>query len=184
MDRTGLFKSSGIAIGIMIGLVLCVILFKYMNKDRKIMTKYDERQIIARGKAYMYGFWAMIIAATAVMLLDMAGIVIASSLTKYFFILFVGMIAQITYSIKHDAYFGINNNKKRFAIICIAAAICNLLGVIGPIVGGEFIKDGMISDSGTNLLCFILMVTVGVELFIKSRKENAENASEESGDDE
>ena len=117
----------------MVGLLLCVILFKFMNKDRKIVTKYDERQIIARGKAYM---------------------------------------------------FGINNNKKRFAIICIAAAICNLLGVIGPIVGGEFIKDGMISDSGTNLLCFILMVTVGVELFIKSRRENAEEAPDESGDDE
>ena len=184
MDRTGIFKSSGIAIGIFVGLVICVILFRYMNKDKKILTKYDERQIVARGKAYMYGFWAIVIAATIVMLLDMAGIVIASSLTKYFFILFVGMIAQITYSIWHDAYYGINTNRKRFAVICIVAAICNLLGAIGPMIGGEFIKDGVVSDSGTNLLCFILMVTVGVELFIKSRKENTENGSEESGDDE
>ena len=34
----------GVVFGIMVGLVICVGLFKFANKDNKIKSQYDERQ--------------------------------------------------------------------------------------------------------------------------------------------
>ncbi len=182
MDKLGIFKASGITAGIIVGLIICIFLFRYMNKDKKVMTKYDERQEMARGKAYKYGFWASMIAAAFVMLLDISMITLASSFTKYFFIMFVGIIAQVTYSIWNDAYYGINTNKKRLIVICIVAGISNLLNVVATIMGGQFIVDGIVSDAGANALCCILLLYAGVLLIIKDRKDGNSAEIEKSED--
>ncbi len=182
MEKAGIFRASGLTAGLVVGLIICVFLFKYMNKDKKILTKYDERQEMARGRAYKYGFWATMAAAAVVMITDVAGISLASSFTKYFFIVFVGILVQISYSIWNDAYLGVNTNKKRLMIICILAGLFNLLGVIGSIKGGQFIVDGVVSDFGSNLMCCILLMLAGIELLIKDRLDKKHEAVEESGD--
>ena len=65
-------KAVGLSLGIIVGLIICIFVFKFANKDKKILTKYDERQQVARGKAYMYGFWAMMIATAVAMLLSLS----------------------------------------------------------------------------------------------------------------
>ena len=37
-------KGIGFITGLIVGLILVVILFKYANTDKKIKTEYDERQ--------------------------------------------------------------------------------------------------------------------------------------------
>ncbi len=182
MDKLGIFKASVIAFGIIVGLIICIFLFRYMNRDKKVITKYDERQEMARGKAYKYGFWASMIAAAVVMTLDIAGIEVASSFTKYFFIMFVGILVQVTISILNDAYYGINTNKKRLIVICIVAGIINLFSVVANILGGMFIVDGIVSDSGANALCCILMLYAGILLIIKDMKDRNSGSLEESED--
>ena len=36
------YRSLGLVMGIVVGLIICVVLFKFFNKDNKIKTKYDE----------------------------------------------------------------------------------------------------------------------------------------------
>ena len=175
-------KAVGLSVGIIVGLIVCVFAFRFANRDKKIFTKYDERQQAARGKAYMYGFWATIIATAIVIILDVSGLTVANRFTEGFFIIFAGIIAQISYSIFHDAYYGINTNKRRFLVVCIIAGLCNLLGVIGPVKGGTFIEDGVVSDAGTNLLCVIMLFVMAIELFIKDRIDSKKAVEEESGD--
>ncbi len=182
MDSFSLGKSVGVLTGIIVGLIICVILFKFMNKDKKIMTKYDERQKAVRGKGYMYGFWGSMGAAAIVMCLDVGGISFANRFSTDFFIIFVGILVQVSYCIWNDGYFGVNNDKKRLYIISIAAAICNLLAVIGNIKGGTFIVDGVLSDSATNLMCFILFIVIGIELMIKDSVDKRSETVEESED--
>ena len=182
MEAYNIGKAVGLATGIIVGLICCFFVFKYMNKDKKLLTKYDERQQAARGRAYMYGFWAVMIATAVVIIAETAGIFPVAALTRGFFIIFVGIIVQVSYSIFNDAYYGINTNKKRFMIVCIIAGLCNLLGVIGSIKGGNFIEDGVLTDAGTNLLCVILMFTVAVELLIKDRIDSKKSIEEESED--
>ena len=167
MDSYSIGKSVGIATGIIFGLLVCVILFKFMNRDKSIKTKYDERQEAVRGRGYMYGFWGCMIGAALVMIADCGGFAIANRFVMDFFIVFVGMIVQVTYCIWNDGYYGINTNKKRFYIISIAASLCNLLAVVGNIKGGQFIIEGVIQDAGVNLMCVILFLVIGVELIIK-----------------
>jgi hypothetical protein len=182
MDKLSIFRATGLAVGLVVGIIICVIVFRYMNKDKKVITKYDERQEVTRGRAYKYAFWASMGAAALVMIMEVAGVSLASSFTKYFFIVFVGIIVHVAYSIWNDAYVGINTNKKRFMIVCILAGLANLLGVIGNIKGGTFIVDGMVSDAGSNLLCVILMAFAGIELFIKDRMDKDQEVVEESED--
>ena len=52
-----ILASAGLAFGVMVGLIICVILFKIANSDKKVMTQYDERQEAVRGKAYRYAFY-------------------------------------------------------------------------------------------------------------------------------
>ncbi len=184
MESLNIFKASGVVCGVIVGLIICVVLFKFMNRDKKIFTKYDERQTVARGKAYMYGFWATMIAVLIIIVLDTANITVANRFTTDFFAVFVGIIVQVTYSIWNDAYYGINTNKKRFIIVSIAAGLFNLLPVIGSIRGGNFIENGVVSDFGTNLLVCLLLIVIGVELFIKDRIDSSKVSVEESEDDE
>ena len=53
-------RSAGLAIGLFVGLIICVVIFKYWNKDGKIKTQYDEMQELVRGRAYKYAFWTLV----------------------------------------------------------------------------------------------------------------------------
>ncbi len=181
MEAYSVGKAVGLAAGLLVGVIVSIFAIRYMNRDSKLRTKYDERQEMARGRAYRYGFWGMMIATAVVIILDCAGIVLVSSFTKGFFIIFVGIIVQISYSIFNDAYYGLNTNKKRFMIICIIAGLANLVNVIGNIAGNTFIKDGIVSDAGTNLLCVIMLFVMAIEMFVKGKMD--ENAVTEESEE-
>ena len=168
-------RSVGVASGIIVGLIICIFLIKYMNRDKKLKTEYDERQEAVRGKGYTFGFWGCMAGAALVMILDCGGFEIANRFVMDFFIIFVGLIVQVTYCIWNDGYYGINTNRKRFYIISIIAALCNLLSVIGNIKGGSFIADGVLQDSGVNFLIVVLFIVIGVELIIKERIDHEES---------
>ena len=184
MDSYSVGKMAGLVTGILIGLIACIFLIKFMNKDNKLKTKYDERQEAVRGKGYMFGFWGCLIGACLVMVADCGGFAIANRFVMDFFIVFIGIITQVTYCIWNDGYYGINTNKKRFYIISIAVALVNLLAVFGNIKSGQFIVEEVVQDAGVNLLCFILFLVIGVELIVKEvidkRTETVEESSEES----
>ena len=56
-----IFKSAGVAVGIVFGLILAIALIMISNKNRKIKTEYDERQLRVRGDAYRYAFYTVVI---------------------------------------------------------------------------------------------------------------------------
>lgn len=168
-------RSVGVASGIIVGLIICIFLIKYMNRDNKLKTEYDERQEAVRGKGYTFGFWGCMAGAALVMILDCGGFEIANRFVMDFFIIFVGLIVQVTYCIWNDGYYGINTNRKRFYIISIIAVLLNLLSVIGNIKGGSFIVDGVLQDSGVNFLIVVLFIVIGVELIIKERIDHEES---------
>ena len=88
MDSYSIGKATGLAFGIAVGLLICVILFRYMNRDKKLRTKYDERQEAVRGKGYTFGFWGCMAGAALVMILDCGGFEIANRFVMDFFIIF------------------------------------------------------------------------------------------------
>ncbi len=67
MSEFSLAKMIGVASGIAVGLLI-VFLYRLFVVKKKCANEYDERQIIARGKAYKASFFTMLIGSTLVAL--------------------------------------------------------------------------------------------------------------------
>ena len=73
-DIMNIFKSTGVAVGLMVGLMIAVIIFKVANTNHKAKTEYDERQKEIRGKAYMYAFYTVVALECVMMIVDIGGV--------------------------------------------------------------------------------------------------------------
>lgn len=159
----------GLAIGITVGLIACIFVFKYMNKDKKMVTKYDEMQDIVRGRAYKYAFWVLLICIAILACLDVGGIDLPlERLVLYFVLIFISILVQTGYCIWNDAYIGINTNVKRFVIVAVVISAINLLSAFAAIKGGHMIVDGKLSTPFVNFLCAVLFLLIGIEIVIKN----------------
>ena len=163
-----IFRSAGFAIGVVIGLVLVVILFKVANKDHKIKTEYDERQKIIRGRAYMYSFYAVLIYEAVMILFDLANasFPIEGSILHFGAILF-GCMVLACYSIWTGVYWGLNNDRKKYAVIFVIVGIFNLVPVWAAYKSGELIENGRLGTPFVNLLVVIMMFILGAEMIVK-----------------
>ena len=56
-----IFALSGVAVGMMVGVIIIVALFKFANTNRAVKTEYDERQLVLRYKGYRVGFYTMLV---------------------------------------------------------------------------------------------------------------------------
>ena len=58
MEKLG--HMTGVAVGLMVGMIIVVFALKLIHKDGKMKTRYDEMQKINRGKAYAISFWTLL----------------------------------------------------------------------------------------------------------------------------
>ena len=157
------------ATGVVVGLIICAVIFKLMNKDGKMKTKYDEMQEIERGRGYKYGFWAIMIYEALMCVLTSGDLVLPfDGFTLHFCGILVGVVVQASYCIWNNAYIGLNTNGGRFAIFSVIIALCNFLLAGIAIAGGRMIVDGQLTSSFTNLLIGVLFIVIGIELFLKN----------------
>ncbi|MBR3306986.1 MAG: hypothetical protein IKI75_07025 [Lachnospiraceae bacterium] len=165
----------GAAVGIAVGLILVVIVLKAINKDGAVKTKYDERQLVARGNAYRYGFFSTIICCAILLVLDMDGD-ISSKLgyVSFFIPVMAGLIVQISYSIFSDAYVGQNTNMTKFIVIMTAISVFNLLVGLIPLVRGELLSEGKLTGPFINLTVGLLFIIVAAELLVKKAIDSRE----------
>lgn len=158
----------GIIAGIVVGLILVWVLLKVANKG-KSKTEYDERQLIGRGKGYKAGFVSMAITLGVLMLLDIGEIPLpVLKPVEYFIPVFVGLITAVSVFIFTDSYWGLNNDKGRYAIIFVAISAVNFLVPIVNIVFDRFLEDGKAGLSSVNLMCGILFIVIAIELLVKN----------------
>ncbi len=98
------YRSIGLATGVIVGLVLCGILFRYWNTDGRMRTKYDEMQEKARGKAYMYSFWTLAACETITSILSDFGVKLFSDpFTANLTCVLIAALVHATYSIWNNA---------------------------------------------------------------------------------
>lgn len=169
------YYALGVLVGVLVDLLLVVVFMKAINRDGKIKTEYDERQKEARGKGYMYGFWAIIIANALLFTFSNSFDMTVLGSTVYFMPILVGVIVQVTYCIFKDAYIGLNNNMTRFVIIMSIVTVFNLFVGVKAYLDGELIKQGTVSSAFVNVLCggifLILTIELGIKKILDSRAE-------------
>lgn len=157
----------GILVGIVVGLILTVIFMKSINRDGKLKTEYDERQKEARGRGYMYGFFATIITNGLLMVLSISCDIEVLGISLYFIPILIGIIAQVTYCVFNDAYVGLNNNMTRFFVGMTFITAFNFFVGIKALTDGELIVDGKFQGAFVNILCGSIFLILIVEMLIK-----------------
>ena len=143
----------GVATGVAVGLVLALIIVRTVNRDRKLRTEYDEMQKLARGQAYKYAFYAVMIYEALVCWLSMGIELPAEQSVIHFFGIFVGITVQACYCIWKDAYIGLNTNLKRYIILV-----------------GKFQLQTI------NLLCGLMFAAIGAVGLAKKLADREEDA--------
>ena len=162
------YASVGMAIGIMVGLVLCVILFKIANKDHKVKSQYDERQEMIKGRGYKYSFYTMMFCEVVVMLLEMSGVELPiESYLVHTIAILIGCLVLCIHSIWNGVYWGLNNDRKRYTAIIIFAVILNIIPLVGAIASDSLSGHGINSIPVLNVIVLIWMAIIGIAALAK-----------------
>lgn len=174
-------RIAGLAVGVIVGLVICIIAFHKMNKNGKVKTEYDERQNEIRGKGYRVGYWAEAIYFVILMILEMVEVNIpAEKMVVYFAGLVVGIVAMCCYCIWNGAYFGLNNDVKKWTIFFVFFTIFNLAIGFMSYIHGTLVVDGIVGAGAINLLCGFMLLIVLIVYLAKGIVDAKENTDEES----
>ena len=174
-------QATGLLIGVVLGLIIAAFLIRYMNRDRKWKTEYDEMQQRARGKAFCYAFYTVMILEAILIFVDLFGIRLPmTAAVTHFTLIVIGIVVLACYCIWHDAYVGLNTNMKRYTIIVVVAGAINLLAGIMAIANGTIWMNGQLQTPFINLLCAFMLIAISIVMTAK--KAAAER--EEAGDDQ
>ena len=161
-------RAVGVAVGILIGLVIAVLLVRFANKNKKYKTEYDERQLRVRGDAYRYAFYTMAVIEVILFILKLAEVSLpVHDAVLHIASVLIGCIVLCVYSIWKDAYWGINNNRKRYGVVMVVCGLLNLIPVVGAFAEGSMVQDGMITGPVINLMVCIMLLLIGFELLLK-----------------
>ena len=98
---------------------------------------------------------------------------------KLYFGIMVGVTAVVIHSIWNNAYWGINNNVKRYAVIFVLATLLNAFVSFMAYKEGRLYQDGMFQSATLNLLCTIMFILIGITIAIKAAVEKNREAEEE-----
>ena len=165
--------------GFIVGLLL-VVLVKFLFDRRKTEQKkgcdYDERQQLARGEAFKYGFFTLLawVVFTSVicedgmpqwcslLVLNMTGVGLA-------------LLVFGCYCIAKDAYMSLREKPLSMYIVTGVAGFSNL-GVALHHFGeqGGLFEDGKLGLSMVNLILGIVFILLFIAFFIKMRQNQEE----------
>lgn len=146
---------------------ICWGIFKSSNSDHKSKTQYDERQQVLRGRGYMIGFWTVLVYQTVLYVLECAG---ATLPVAPFSLGFLGAILAVTvmcvYDIWVGAYWGLNNDRKRYLIILGVFGVFSLIPVVAAAKMG-FVEHILQGPVLVNLGIGVMLITMFVTLLIR-----------------
>ena len=159
-----------------IGIVLLVLLIqKFSGKTRRT---FDERQIAARGVAYKWGFFSVMIYETAYSLLLALGIRFADEPTGPILGIFVGVAVFGATAAAKDAYTALDETPRSRFLWPIIGALWLFIGIM-KVLGGEAVRDGLLTLDSMQLFLGAAFLVIGVVDLIHRLKNRGSDGEEE-----
>ena len=81
----------------------------------------------------------------------------------------LGGMVLASYCVWKDAYWGLNNNLKRYAVVFLATAALNAIPLISSVKSGG--KLDLMDGPILNLICLVMLGVLGVEFLVKYLKD-------------
>ena len=164
----------GFATSLVIGLLIVFIAMIIRRKNKENWCKYDERQIMAQGKAYKYSFLFCIIYYSAFGCFQ--GVTDAQWISNFEGI-YLGILLSVflfaAYAIWKDAYISLQENPRKYVCIFSALMIINLLPCISKLLHGEALETNRLNLILGLALLFILLL-MAVKHYRDKNQEDAE----------
>ena len=169
-------KAFALIMGLLTGVMITLALLRYVNKNRRLRTDYDEMQKIARGEAYMYGFYTLIAAEAILGIAKCFGPLPMDSIAEHFLVILIGVTVQAGYSILHNAYIGLNTQTNRFTVSMIVIGLFNLAVAVLAWAEGRMIVNGILQAPFTNFMVFVMFMILAVISLVKKSRDEREDA--------
>lgn len=166
----------GIIFGIIIGTLISVLLLMSINKNHSLRTEYDEMQKKARGEAYMYGFFTVLVMEVLLGLAETFGPLPMEPLVSRFLVIMTGVGVQAVYSIWHNAYIGLNTQMNKYLVMMTVIAAVNLMVAVLAWVNNGMVVNGILQTPFANFLCFVLFAVLAAVGLVKKNMEEREEA--------
>ena len=146
----------GVLAGALVGVGIIALLFKLKVMD----LTFDERQERARGQAYKYGFWTLVVCLLLYGFSDMVLGRWCDVITGVMLCVAVAMVVFASVCIVKDAYLSLKEKPRQVMTLLTVISILNLgIGFMNW-KHGQVVKDGVLSYSAVNGICGVMILTI------------------------
>ncbi len=158
-----------------LAIVILAVIIKSLKMAKANPSKYDERQLIMRGKAYKIGFMTILVLTASYIFLSLS----FDELIMYGYLwncvsLFVGITVFAVYSVWNDAFFPLKDDANSYILLYIFVIIANYIGISPVVQETNSIADVLLSYRLTNVLCILSFTIVLITLLIKKHIDRKE----------
>lgn len=165
----------GFGVGILVVTVVVALIKGLMRRRGETPGEYDERQQVNRGvahqRAYMTLLITLMINAVVCGVLEVQW---AKPGVDAFVCVFISLGVFIVNCILRDAYFTVNQTPRRYVWMIGVVVACQIPATVTHAVEGSFVEDGLLTIHIMPPACIILFGIVLITLFIKMRRDQAE----------
>ena len=159
-----------------IGIVLLVLLIQKLTGQTK--NKFDERQVAARGVAFKWGFFTMMIYEAAYSLLLAAGIRFADEFTGPILGIFAGVAVFGSVAAAKDAYTALDENPRSRWLWPVLGVLWLFIGIM-KVLGGEAVRDGALTLDSMQLFLGAAFLIIGLVDLIHRRRSRGSDGDAE-----
>lgn len=161
----------GLTFGVAVGCAIVALLFKKKVLD---MT-FDERQERARGKAFQYGFFALMACVILYGVLESVGLHWCDTLTGCTVCICIGLGVFAVSCILNDAYLSLKEKPGKVMVTLAVIAALNLsIGAV-HLTDGGLVEDGLLTIRAVNPICGVMVLVIlavyGVNYLLGQREE-------------
>ena len=157
----GIWWAIGVLAGITVGLLI-ILIQKLSGKER---NRFDERQIAARGEAYKWGFFTLMIYEAAYVILNLFGVRFADESMGPLIGIFLGLAVFGSVAAAKDAYVAVNEKPGAVWIWGLVGVLWTAVGVM-RLASGEGIENGFLTTDSMQLFMGGAFLAVGVTSLI------------------
>lgn len=174
MDHYHAGVALGITVGILAGLFVIALLFRKKVLD----MHFDERQELARGKAFQYGFFTLILTIYAYGVSDVMFGRWCDVLAGVTLCVAAGLCVFAVTCILKDAYLSLREKPRVVMTMFALLSLINLAFGAMHAVSPGLVEDGVLTFRAVNpiigLATLVILVVYIVNHLLRSREEEAE----------
>ena len=163
----------GVLAGTLVGVGIIALLFKLKVMD----LTFDERQERARGQAYKYGFWTLVICLLLYGFSDMALGRWCDVIAGVMLCVAAAMVMFASVCIVKDAYLSLKEKPRTVMTMLTVVSILNLVIGVMNWKNGRVMEDGILTFAAVNGICgamVLVILVIYVANYLLGRREAGE----------